>query len=284
MKFLGEIIKDIRNRQNIDIYITVCLSLIIAILGFAQVANQEIISSAVLATLALVSISLLINRHENDLIEKSLTNINSLEKKLDDLASTFGAKVSFVSMDQGRHKFVTERIKKIVADATREVLVLDYNPIDEKESKVGYLDEDIASIERRRNYEALIEKVRSKRSGSFRYRRILQVPQGRKIYELLTNDLVFREHCEALIKLGERQPETANLKTCAPIHEGFYMLVDGRHLILDVNVIDPENRYFTSGGSFFIDDPTGKIVEHFYKFFERADAHSVPVKVTDLIP
>jgi len=282
MKIVNAIIQDIRKKQNLDIYLTILISLAIAILGAAQVTDQSIISSAVLAVLALVSINLLVNRRENDLVQKSLLNIDLLQEKLDVTTSAFGVKVSFISMEQGQEKYISEKITKIIANAAREVLILDYNPLKGDESKVRYREEYIFNPERRKYYDTLIEKARSSKHGTFRYRRVLQVPPGRKVYEVLANDPVFHEHCEALIKLGERQPENANLKICIPIHEGYFMLVDGRHLILDVSVVDPEDSMFIGGGSFVIDDPTGKIIEQFYRYFERADAYAVLAKLSDL--
>jgi len=282
MKIIDAILNDIRKKQNLDIYITILISLVIAILGFAQVTNQDIISSAVLAVLALVSISLLVNRRENDMIQKSLLNIDTLQEKLDTTTSAFGIKVSFVSMEQGQEKYISEKIRRMVASATREVLILDYNPLKGDENKVRYRDEYIFNPERRKYYEALIERARNAKQGTFRYRRVLQVPQDRKLHEVVANDPVFHEHCEALIKLGERQPESANLKVCIPIHEGYFMIVDGRHLVLDISVVDPEDTFFIGGGSFVIDDPTGKIIEHFHRYFERADAYAVLAKLADL--
>lgn len=72
MKIFQEILHDIRKRQNIDVYINIVLAIIVSILGLAQIVDNSIISSAVLATIALVSISLLANRRENERIQMLL--------------------------------------------------------------------------------------------------------------------------------------------------------------------------------------------------------------------
>ena len=60
MRFLRRVWNDIRSGQNLDIYITASLSLIIAVFGVLGIANQSIISAAVLAVLALLLSSLLV--------------------------------------------------------------------------------------------------------------------------------------------------------------------------------------------------------------------------------
>lgn len=80
MKYIKVIWQDIRNGQNLDVYITVSLSIIVGILGILGIVNQIIISAAVLATLALVSVSLLQNRRENDVIQNAIIKIGNESK------------------------------------------------------------------------------------------------------------------------------------------------------------------------------------------------------------
>ncbi|HKZ42533.1 MAG TPA: hypothetical protein VJ044_16340, partial [Candidatus Hodarchaeales archaeon] len=72
MKLLKTLWQDIRSGQHLDIYITALLSVIIALLGFFNIINQPVVLSAVLATLAVVSLSLLENRRENDAIRHAV--------------------------------------------------------------------------------------------------------------------------------------------------------------------------------------------------------------------
>jgi hypothetical protein len=80
MKYIRVIWQDIRTGQNLDVYITVSLSIIVGVLGVLGIVNQTIISAAVLATLALVSVSLLQNRRENDVIQNTITKIGNESK------------------------------------------------------------------------------------------------------------------------------------------------------------------------------------------------------------
>lgn len=62
-------------KRNFDIYLTIVIAIVVAILGIFGIVNSTVISSAVLATLALVSSSLLVNRRENDDLRSELTNL-----------------------------------------------------------------------------------------------------------------------------------------------------------------------------------------------------------------
>ena len=77
MKILRKIWDDIRTGQNLDIYVTVILSVVIAIFGVTGKATQEIIFSAILATLALISSGLLVSRHQNEETHKLISTINN---------------------------------------------------------------------------------------------------------------------------------------------------------------------------------------------------------------
>lgn len=64
-------------RPNLDIYLTVAISLVVAVLGIVGVASQTVISAAVLATLALVSTSMLQNRRENSSLRDLVSQLQN---------------------------------------------------------------------------------------------------------------------------------------------------------------------------------------------------------------
>jgi hypothetical protein len=66
-EFLRTVWEDIKARRNIDVYVTVGLAIVIAVLDVFNVVDQEIVSAAILATLALVSNSLLQDRRRSQL-------------------------------------------------------------------------------------------------------------------------------------------------------------------------------------------------------------------------
>lgn len=66
--------------QNLDLYVTVTLAVVIATLGLIGIVDQAVISSAILATLSLVSYSLIKNRHQDEEIRLKFLDINSRDK------------------------------------------------------------------------------------------------------------------------------------------------------------------------------------------------------------
>lgn len=85
MKLLQNVWQDIRSGQNIDAYITIGIAIIIAVLGITGSASQNIVLSAILAVLALVTTGLLVSRQENKKLQDAVSRI----EKLDHLADKF---------------------------------------------------------------------------------------------------------------------------------------------------------------------------------------------------
>lgn len=77
MNLIARIWKDILSGQNLDVYITIVLSVTVALLGITGVTDINVIVAAVLATLALVSGSLLVNRQENEKLQAALFKIEN---------------------------------------------------------------------------------------------------------------------------------------------------------------------------------------------------------------
>jgi hypothetical protein len=282
MKIFRGVIEDLKARENLDVYITLAIAFTVVCLDIFNVADQSVMSEAILATLALVSVSLLVNRRETDEVSQTLEKMKAMQQSMDSLVSSLGITFSFVPVGEGRFTEASKRIREVTMKASREVLVLDYNPLEERESKVRYRRDEKASEARREYYQALIDKVTAGKPGEFRYRRLLQVPRGRKISEVVADDPIFREHCEALVRLGLKQPEIASLRSCEPFQERTFFIVDRRHLILEWVLLDPEDRCYSGGGYFHFDDPGGTLINNFLRFFDRADATAALVKLGDL--
>lgn len=282
MNLFRSVLSDLKERQNLDVYITLAVAFTVVCLDIFNVTDQSVVSEAILATMALVSVSLLINRRETDEVAKTLAGMRDMRHQMDALVSSLGTTFTFLPVSDGRFTEGSRRIRELTAKAEREVLVLDYNPLEEHESKVRYHQNEKASEVRRQYYESLIEKVRNSKPGEFRYRRLLQIPRGRKISDVLADDPIFREHCEALARLGQKAPEIASLRTCAPFQEQTFFIIDRRHLLLEWVMLDPEDRYYSGGGYLHFEDPAGNLINNFLRFFERADATAALVKIGDL--
>ena len=76
MVFLKRILDDIKRGENIDLYVTVTLAIIISILNAIGLANSALLSSISLAILALLASAILGNRHRLDDINEKLDKGN----------------------------------------------------------------------------------------------------------------------------------------------------------------------------------------------------------------
>ncbi len=68
---------DIRTGQNIDVYIAIVISVIVALLSILGIVSQTIIFSTLLAIMALVPYSMLVNRQQNEETMAVLSNLKS---------------------------------------------------------------------------------------------------------------------------------------------------------------------------------------------------------------
>jgi len=82
MNILNNFWQDIRDRENLDVYITVIIAIVVAIGGIFGL-HDTIIFSAILATLAMVSLGLLQNRRENREIRLALKQVNTSDQLSD---------------------------------------------------------------------------------------------------------------------------------------------------------------------------------------------------------
>jgi Flp pilus assembly protein TadB len=79
MKSFHRIWQEIISGQNLDIYINIALTVVVATLGIFGIANQSLISSATIVILALLLTSLLVNRHNSENIQSAISKFEKTE-------------------------------------------------------------------------------------------------------------------------------------------------------------------------------------------------------------
>jgi len=72
MVFLKRIVDDIKRGENIDLYVTVILAIIVSVLNAIGIGNSALQNSLILAVLALLASAILGNRHRLDDINEKL--------------------------------------------------------------------------------------------------------------------------------------------------------------------------------------------------------------------
>ncbi|MEW5717114.1 MAG: hypothetical protein AB1817_00665 [Chloroflexota bacterium] len=87
-KAFNEMIKEIKQGENLDIYVTILLAIVVAVLGITPIVDDKVIAAVTLATLALLATSLLGTRRASsemkDSYEKLATNVRRLEDKIEE--------------------------------------------------------------------------------------------------------------------------------------------------------------------------------------------------------
>ena len=94
--------------KNLDIYLTIILSIVASGLGILGIVDQPIVQGAILALIALVSFSLLANRLNSDEVKRIVNEIKSHE----DLPERFFAE-----------KFNGEKIKNLLSESSKTYLL-----------------------------------------------------------------------------------------------------------------------------------------------------------------
>lgn len=89
MKILTRIVQEIRNGENIDIYVGIPLAALIAFLGISQQVSTEMVSAATLAVLAVVLGSILGSRWNTEGIKDAIDNMTSNKCSADDFFQEF---------------------------------------------------------------------------------------------------------------------------------------------------------------------------------------------------
>lgn len=72
-----ELLRDLRNRENLDIYIAILLGIVIALLGVFGFVKFQILASTILFTLSFVLFASLVNRKTIQLLENSIKGSKS---------------------------------------------------------------------------------------------------------------------------------------------------------------------------------------------------------------
>jgi hypothetical protein len=207
--------------------------------------------------------------------------INEVDTNISTQTDTF-TDVSFIQIQKGGYKSALKDLTALIASSSQELLVLDYTPMAEKKNETKFFHDDVLNDERRRYYDETLNKIRFSENGIFRYRRIIQIPKNRRASELFVDDIIFRNHCENVIKLSKTRPEIASIKVGKVLYHGTFMIIDRRILILSADIIDPDDQNYYDYGYFRFDDPSMKIITPFLRYFDRADAKATLLKFENL--
>jgi hypothetical protein len=175
-----------------------------------------------------------------------------------------GIKFRYIENDGSGRVYI--KCRNVVRRATKNILILN-----------SYMAEghgDDQRKERSDYYDSLLERARN----GVEYIRIIQVRRDESNLLDLSHDEIHSGHLRKMIDL-RRGPcsSTIMLKKCPARRLSTFILIDGEHLIWQINAVDfaGGNETLQLQGVFIIHDPQHKITElfekHFFSIF-RGDA------------
>jgi hypothetical protein len=135
MKWLRKIGKDLSEGRNLEIYLTILISIVISILSVLNVVNTGIVATITLATLSLLALSTINNREQISVFQKQVETLSTSvdEKVLENIRAS-----SFFVAEQPRYDEKLEKAKKIdIAGATLTRTVTNHLGIFEHRLKEG---------------------------------------------------------------------------------------------------------------------------------------------------
>ncbi|RPJ73857.1 MAG: hypothetical protein EHM20_11560 [Alphaproteobacteria bacterium] len=135
MKWLRKIGKDLSEGRNLEIYLTILISVVISVLSILNVVNTEIVATITLATLSLLALSTISNREQISSFQKQVAILSTSvdEKVLENIRAS-----SFFLTEQPHFENKLEKAQKIyIAGATLTRTVTNYLGIFEQRLKEG---------------------------------------------------------------------------------------------------------------------------------------------------
>ena len=126
LRFLRDVGADIREGKNIDVYLTVPLCLVVVLLDVLGIVNLTIVTSAILAALALLAFNLLANRRTEQELQQWLRQAvqHNFQYRLSEIFVPFGEKVQErrQRLGQADHVWILSRTcRRVWADNEEEL-------------------------------------------------------------------------------------------------------------------------------------------------------------------
>jgi len=140
MKFLNEFLTDLRNGENIDVYLTLLVCAVIVILDVFGVVESAIVTAAILLTLGLLSFGTLATRKTLAILNDSLQKVSGGKVHVGDVikphslisSDTFASAttilLSGVTLLKTTQEYTHVLVKRLAAGATIRFMIVD--PVD----------------------------------------------------------------------------------------------------------------------------------------------------------
>ena len=242
-----------------------------------QLSNLPYVAFILIAVLFLTDVAYTIT-----LWRSTQNYVADVEGYTHDLAIGLGHRVKTIPYAQGY-----DELLKRIEGAEKEILILtEYvNIFDWEHQKPIWHPERLNSPNRKAFYDNLRMKISTERENDtkFEFSMIVQIPENHRISEMLPHDKLYKENCEFIVNVAEKEPERARLKVTKLVFNNSIILIDQSFAHISFDVRNPDNS-FESPFVMLIDDPKSDALKNLVKLYKRVEQRAAKVNPDDLKP
>jgi hypothetical protein len=197
-------------------------------------------------------------------------NISLIASNTGRISTSVGHKLQIIPYRKG-YQELQERIE----NARNEIRVLSNYVFDWENGKPIYDEERLLSPERRASYSVTNAKIeREAKRGQFKFVKIIQIPSGHNLEEILSYDSVYKEQCELLACIGRITPELACLRKSEVIFRNSFVLIDRSFLYMEIEINDPYEEQVQAPFVLILEDPDSIALDELLRLHQRIEANS----------
>lgn len=208
-------------------------------------------------------------------------HVADINEYTQDLAAGLGHRVKTIAYSQGYDELI-KRIER----AESEILILtEYvNIFDWENCKPIWDAERINSPERKQFYDTLQKKVTSEREdrNPFTFVKIVQIPEGHKLAEMLAHDDLYRKNCEFMLDIAKEEPEFARIKVTKMMFNNSVILIDKSFAHISFDVKGHDDSSVEAPFVMLIEDPKSDALMNLLKLYKRIEQRSTLLTRADL--
>ncbi len=199
-----------------------------------------------------------------------------IAERLDYIAGELGQDANLVPYDAA-YRQLTEWANS----AQEDIRILTYYPRPPKTSEIyDFHSPRMRSSERAKWFEAANRAIERTETTKLRFIRVIQVSNGKMetdptpqeiktVIASISSDASNRDQLDQLLRLNVSAADRACLKFSRVYMTNSFVLIDGKHLFMDIDIWDPNDSEFKTPFVLMASDTTGKRFEELRRRHER---------------
>jgi len=153
-------------------------------------------------------------------------------------------------------------------EAKSEVTLITYLMVDPKTRERTFLPNVDNTPNRAEFYEAVYEAIKNR---AIQYVRVWMVPHDQiaEAREIIASDEYQKKECELIDQISKTRPDRARLIITDHLTTASFILIDRKHLFLNIDFYDSETKMWHSPYMLFVKDATGDSFKEFQSIIVR---------------